>query len=266
MFLAVFAKTEAERLKRALASNHALIITNRYLGNLELVSQWLSQLPAQQAISLNPDQGKIKIEAIREVISLTTTQHTTQRLFIINQADRMVVPAQNSLLKTLEEPNPNNQFVILTNRLNKLLPTIRSRAAVFQLASPAVKTIKQQLDSDDLDAQSLNQIAFLAGDDFGTWQRLVGDADARQQQISLATQAKFILTADRYQRLVEVRKLAKDRQAAIYLAQIIVKILYVSLKTNHQPAHLRQIETWLDVIDRLEANQAVNVVLTQAVV
>ncbi len=50
--------------------------------------------------------------------------------FIIDEADLMQLPAQNSLLKTLEEPPPESYLVMITTSPQELLPTIRSRSQI----------------------------------------------------------------------------------------------------------------------------------------
>jgi len=49
------------------------------------------------------------------------------KVFVIDQAELLEPEAQNALLKTLEEPPPRTYLLLLTTRLDRLLPTIRSR-------------------------------------------------------------------------------------------------------------------------------------------
>ena len=49
------------------------------------------------------------------------------RVVVINDADRLVWPAQNALLKTLEEPQTRSEFVLVTAFPDLLLATVRSR-------------------------------------------------------------------------------------------------------------------------------------------
>ncbi len=53
---------------------------------------------------------------------------------IIHQAHLLTLAAQNSILKTLEEPPPNSKIFLLTNNVNTLLPTIISRCQVIDLS------------------------------------------------------------------------------------------------------------------------------------
>jgi DNA polymerase-3 subunit delta' len=75
------------------------------------------------------DTGTIKIEAVRDVIDKAAYRpfEGRRRVVIIDEADALVPPAQNALLKTLEEPPPASVFILITSRANALLPTVRSR-------------------------------------------------------------------------------------------------------------------------------------------
>lgn len=49
------------------------------------------------------------------------------RVVIIDEADRLTPPAENALLKVLEEPNSTSIIILVTHRPAQLLPTVRSR-------------------------------------------------------------------------------------------------------------------------------------------
>lgn len=75
------------------------------------------------------DSGSIKIEQIREAIERSAYRpfEGRRRVVIVDDADKVLEPAQNALLKTLEEPPPGSVFVLVTSRPDVLLPTVRSR-------------------------------------------------------------------------------------------------------------------------------------------
>jgi len=49
------------------------------------------------------------------------------KVFILEDADAMLPSSSNALLKTLEEPNEDTYFLLMTHHPDRLLPTIRSR-------------------------------------------------------------------------------------------------------------------------------------------
>ena len=75
------------------------------------------------------DSGSIRIETVRDVIDRAGYRpfEGRWRVVIIDDADALVVAAQNALLKTLEEPSSSSVFMLLTARPDMLLPTVRSR-------------------------------------------------------------------------------------------------------------------------------------------
>lgn len=76
-----------------------------------------------------------------------TAQLGGVKTIYIPDAERLTIAAANALLKTLEEPSKNSFIVLSTNDLDKILPTIISRCAVFSLK--AIVDIST-LDSHDL--------------------------------------------------------------------------------------------------------------------
>ncbi len=75
------------------------------------------------------EQDSIKVDDINKLMSKLTTKPITaeKKLFLILNADKMNDIAQNKLLKSLEEPNPSNIFILTTTKTDKILPTILSR-------------------------------------------------------------------------------------------------------------------------------------------
>jgi len=67
------------------------------------------------------------------------------RAVVIDDAETLAEPAQEALLKTLEEPPPSMLLFLLSDDQNALLPTIRSRCEIFDLRSVARETIETLL-------------------------------------------------------------------------------------------------------------------------
>ena len=67
------------------------------------------------------------------------------KIYIISEAEKMTVQAQNALLKTLEEPPEYGIILILTSSLETLLPTIQSRCVVLNVRPVADELVKKYL-------------------------------------------------------------------------------------------------------------------------
>jgi len=84
------------------------------------------------------------IDALIEWASLRPVE-ADWRVFIIHEAERMRGPAQNHLLKTLEEPLGKSVFLLLTEAPQILLPTIRSRCQRVRFGRLRPETVQSIL-------------------------------------------------------------------------------------------------------------------------
>ena len=81
-------------------------------------------------IAMEPDdRTSIKIDVVRDVLGRTAFRpfEGKRRMVLIREADTLEPQAQNSLLKSLEEPPPGTIFILTTAVPGALLPTVRSR-------------------------------------------------------------------------------------------------------------------------------------------
>lgn len=92
----------------------------------------------------------IKIEQIRQLADFMniSTHRQGLRVVVLYPAEALNTPASNALLKTLEEPPPGTVFLLASNSLDRLLPTILSRCRKFALPLPdaasALAWLRQQ--------------------------------------------------------------------------------------------------------------------------
>ncbi|MCU7798817.1 MAG: DNA polymerase III subunit delta' [gamma proteobacterium symbiont of Lucinoma myriamae] len=84
------------------------------------------------------DKKIIPVDDIRTLIqwSVLSSQLGGKKVIIIEPAEAMNPNASNSLLKTLEEPVADTIIILLTNKKQALLPTIRSRCRTIDIALP----------------------------------------------------------------------------------------------------------------------------------
>lgn len=92
----------------------------------------------------------IKIDQIRTVIEkLNHTSLAPYKIIVINPADSLLLAASHALLKSLEEPTDRTLFILLTEQVECLLPTLRSRCQIIRFVPPekslATAWLAQQL-------------------------------------------------------------------------------------------------------------------------
>lgn len=110
------------------------------------VAYWLYQklYLYQQAVCYD---RYIKIDMIRDIqkmLYLHPFEGCTKAV-VIDDADSMLVPAQNCLLKILEEPPEASVLILITKNPKGLLPTIRSRCQSIPFFRPSAADLEEGL-------------------------------------------------------------------------------------------------------------------------
>ncbi|MFC1679184.1 ATP-binding protein [Elusimicrobiota bacterium] len=105
---------------------------------------------AYQAGLLEGDPAKqrsIRVDTVRHVIGDLEMRSLTGRwkAAIVDQAHTLVIAAANAMLKSLEEPPPRTVWILVTDRPNELLPTIRSRCQTLPFSPLAPELIVSAL-------------------------------------------------------------------------------------------------------------------------
>ncbi len=100
-----------------------------------------------------PEGVNVRIEQMREMSREAQFRpfEGRQRIFIVDRADRLTEAASNSILKTLEEPPPSARFVLVTDKPQTLLVTIRSRCQTVGFTSLSRQQISAHLSQQGLE-------------------------------------------------------------------------------------------------------------------
>ena len=168
-----------EHIKNAISSgkvSHAYVIQGEQFAGKEFIAKIFamalqceergkegSEIPCQkchscrQALSDNqPDIIKVthekpntvSVDDVRAQISGDVgikPYGSPYKIYIMNEAEKMTVQAQNALLKTLEEPPEYVVIMLLTTNVNALLPTILSRCVVLNMKPVADHLVRKYL-------------------------------------------------------------------------------------------------------------------------
>jgi DNA polymerase-3 subunit delta' len=81
---------------------------------------------------------EIRIEALQTCIDFAqlTSIRGRSRVIVIHLAQTMNLVTANALLKTLEEPPGVTRFILTSNSIHQILPTIRSRCQTYNMVFP----------------------------------------------------------------------------------------------------------------------------------
>lgn len=92
--------------------------------------------------------ASIGVDAIREQINNTIMirpYSSYYKIYIVDEAEKMTVQAQNALLKTIEEPPSYAVILLLTTNQDAFLPTILSRCVQLKLKPLRDSVVKEYL-------------------------------------------------------------------------------------------------------------------------
>ena len=89
----------------------------------------------------------LSIDDVREAIGISEQMPSTApwRIIIIEDVDRMLERSTNVLLKEIEEPSEHTIWLLCASSVMDVLPTIRSRTQLVQLATPNEQSIAEYL-------------------------------------------------------------------------------------------------------------------------
>ncbi|MEM9384952.1 MAG: DNA polymerase III subunit delta' [Pseudomonadota bacterium] len=175
---------------------------------------------------LVPAEGKatISVDQVRELSAeLALKPHAGgSRVALITPAEGMTISAQNSLLKTLEEPPSGAVLVLITHQADALAPTIRSRCQQVSVAGPGGLQARSWLAERGVDVGASTEALQLARQSPLAALRLVEDGFAEQAadlaealgQIALG-KAEPISVAGRWEKL-DIGRIVNWWQGALH--------------------------------------------------
>ena len=102
--------------------------------------------------------GVDSVRFMREDV-YTVPNDLDHKIYIIEDADKMTVQAQNAFLLTLEEPPAYAGFILLCENAGALLETIRSRAPIMRTEPISKKDIDKYIIENDRRAATLKATA-----------------------------------------------------------------------------------------------------------
>ena len=134
----------------------------------------------------------LPIDVVREfIIEKVSTKPTLSRkkVFVVSEAERLNTASQNCLLKVLEEPPKYCTIILLCTRMEKLLPTIKSRCQIIRFALIDEEKIIGKLKGAGLEQKRAQYFARLAEGSLGAatqWAQLeLADANLYQTKKKL---------------------------------------------------------------------------------
>lgn len=193
---------------------------DKYLADL-LTS--LSLTP-YDVFKITPDNDKtgLGIDQIRTLSEVILTQTATQRVVVLYSFETASLETQNALLKILEEKTLHNVFILFTNNIERVIPTIRSRVQVVVLDEKR-KTLDKEMTSH---MQNL----------FEALQSPKSNSYLQLSAFPIKTREDTLLFLDNFILFLKMHLKEKNaaKMAAIIKKSLRTKNNILSLNANHQ--------------------------------
>lgn len=166
---------------------------------------------------ISPVQGVVRKDQINSIIHEGSMTSLTElnKVYIIDEAEKMNRSSANALLKFLEEPYPNNYLILLTENSNMLLETITSRTQLVRFKRINKSILVKNLQNDGID----KDVAYILSELFGSF-------DESKEALKNGT---IINVIDLFKKLITAKQNNKD----IYVEYFLNKKLIDSSDAAH---------------------------------
>ena len=182
--------------------------------DLQLVYKELLEFTREGKGKKSPVQMPVDVirEFLIEKVSAKPT-HSAKKVFIVNEAEKLNASSQNSLLKVLEEPPAFCTIILITSRLDNLLPTTKSRCQIIRFGPISEDKIIHKLNLLGLTSEKSTYFARLSQASIGqacSWARLEnGETELYQKKkelIHLLATYKYPESLDAAEKFIQAGK------------------------------------------------------------
>lgn len=197
---------------------------------------------------VQPSKASFGIEEILQWQEKVYRKHFEgkYKVFVLEQADRLTLPAENALLKVIEEPPERTIIILSAQNAETLLPTIQSRAQSIYFPVTGEEAWLNSLDSSAANQQEAHE----------AFQRSGADPDCAQMILELGV-SKVKRWVEDFQEAIEEKDFLKifrlfpveKNEALIYL-QVIAYQDFIRL---NNPEALLAVDRALEQV-RKQAN------------
>lgn len=204
-----------------------------------------------------------------------------RKVFVVSEAERLNAASQNSLLKVLEEPPAYCTIILLCSRLEKLLPTTRSRCQIIRFGPIGEDRIIEHLKQMGIEAERSRYFARLGQGSLGlacrwaqlelananlykTKKELLTDISKYEYPEALQLAEKFLKESKRIAGVwaeidESTSKTDINRRATKTLIQILISALHDAMKLGTDDGDIinfEQKEQIKRIADRFAPQQA----------
>lgn len=249
-------RTHASVAQYLLQPTHGLILSGPEGSGKYFTAQWLASELGPQSYTLESAEGKdtLTIEQVRGLYGTTRTGNDLT--IIIKDSHQMSKEAQNAFLKLLEEPPKNTRFILTTNNIDALLPTIRSRSQAIQIVNPTKNVLMEHAAKiSKLSAPQLQSLLYTSKNLAGTFFELVAQSEIRDEHLATVASVKLFYSARSYERHIICINQKFDKTWTSNLLDILALIVSSLIRQNSSDTvMLKKLRTQAELIESTAHN------------
>jgi len=154
-----------------------------------------------------------------------------RKINILTDADQMNANSANAFLKVLEEPAPLNVFILLTENMNALLSTIKSRCQILRFSPLSRGEIKTYLmERRGYDAEKANLVSYLGQSNMESLMDVDFDQFMERRVKGLTILTSLLTQRGMETILLELLNLSRSREKFLDYFEKLVNLLSLFLR------------------------------------
>ena len=159
------------------------LFLNEFRAYSKESSCYLTQSGWYDHLKVGNKQGSIFVRDASDIIlkMALKSYEAAYKVIIIWMAEKLNESASNKLLKTFEEPPENTLIILVAERYELILPTVRSRAQLIKVLKISTKDIQDALmNKMEINAEKAADIAMLSLGNWNLAQNLIENSEEVQ--------------------------------------------------------------------------------------
>lgn len=182
---------------------------------------------------LEPDGQFFKKEQISFLIedNFNKPIKGNRKFNILVNANQMNVHSANAFLKVLEEPAPLNVFILITENLNVLLPTIQSRCQVLKFSPLSRAEIKTYLiEKRNFDEDKARLISYLGQSNMDSVMDVNFDEFMKQRETVFSILSALLMKQGIEEILLDLFNRSRSREKFLVYFEQMVNLISLMLR------------------------------------
>jgi DNA polymerase-3 subunit delta' len=214
---------------------------------------------------IEPEENSLKIEQIREMNKKVLEKPivSNRKVYIINDSEKMTKEAQNSLLKTLEEPPEYITIILISSNDNMFLNTIKSRCVKITFDKLSNEELKEVL-QEKLDISGVSEEILKIAD--GSVNKVITLKEKEDIYIKIKKAFTNLENTNKIDMINLKETLFKEKEDIADILEYINIIFFDLANKNQKYQYLKCMEIIEDTKARLSRNSNIDMTIDRMLI